>query len=352
MDKVELSELAHKGSLLYRGLIDMLSPALHRQLAGADLLQVVAAKPDAYFPLEFVYDGKVRREMTLCAHALAAIEQGACTESCQAMPETERPLCPLRFWGIGKVIEHFRHTFERAEQVQRDFGVQTGQAGAQTVQAPVEPPSRRLQIDKLDNVLLAASNRVANEQQTALTDLQATIGTITADYRFAATWNEWEQLIQAQQPRLLALITHTEEEAGEPVMEIGGDTLRSSEVNKEHIKTDTTHWPIVLLIGCSTGDPTKGFMSLPTVFRQEGAGVVLATLTVVRGRYAAPITGQVIDRLVKYAAGPRTPFGELMRNLRRDLLAQGYPAILSLIAYGDADWELGRSPRRVDDVHG
>jgi hypothetical protein len=141
-----LSELAHKGSLLYRGLIDMLSPALHRQLAGADLLQVVAAKPDAYFPLEFVYDGKVRREMTLCAHALAAIEQGACTESCQAMPETERPLCPLRFWGIGKVIEHFRHTFERAEQVQRDFGVQTGQAGAQTVQAPVEPPSRRLQI--------------------------------------------------------------------------------------------------------------------------------------------------------------------------------------------------------------
>jgi hypothetical protein len=84
-------------------------------------------------------------------------------------------------------------------------------------------------------------------------------------------------------------------------MEIGGDTLRSSEVNKEHIKT---------------------------------------------------ITGQVIDRLVKYAAGPRTPFGELMRNLRRDLLAQGYPAVLSLIAYGDADWELGLSPRRVDDVHG
>ena len=41
---------------------------------------------------------------------------------------------------------------------------------------------------------------------------------------------------------------------------------------------------------------------------------------------------------------PQIVFGDLLRGVRQQLLADGYPGVLGVVAFGDADWIFGNAP--------
>ena len=66
--------------------------------------------------------------------------------------------------------------------------------------------------------------------------------------------------------------------------------------------------------------------------------MVIATLTEVLGRHAAPVAARLVEELYRYCAQEPHGFGEVMVRLRRRLLAEGLIMVLALAAFGDADW--------------
>jgi hypothetical protein len=68
---------------------------------------------------------------------------------------------------------------------------------------------------------------------------------------------------------------------------------------------------------------------------------VLATLTKVLGRHAGPVAARIVAALAESSRGREVTFGEVLRDVRRSLLAEGVLTVLAVTAYGDADWVLG-----------
>ena len=61
-------------------------------------------------------------------------------------------------------------------------------------------------------------------------------------------------------------------------------------------------------------------------------------MATVAGKHAASVAKRLATAL-KEASAPRwTAFGDLLRDARRSLLANGEVMALCLTAYGDADW--------------
>jgi hypothetical protein len=78
---------------------------------------------------------------------------------------------------------------------------------------------------------------------------------------------------------------------------------------------------------------------------------VLGTIAEVLGRHAAPVAEQLVRDLYQAIGLGPVRFGEVMVRLRRTLLARGTPMVLTLAAFGDADWFLvggSRVPSRRD----
>ena len=51
---------------------------------------------------------------------------------------------------------------------------------------------------------------------------------------------------------------------------------------------------------------------------------------------------RIADLLADHlSSGQEVTFGELLRDLRRGLLAEGHPGVLGLVGFGDADWVFG-----------
>jgi hypothetical protein len=81
----------------------------------------------------------------------------------------------------------------------------------------------------------------------------------------------------------------------------------------------------------------------PGLFRRAGAEIVFATLTEVLGRHAAPMAAALAEEIAgAWRRGP-VPAGEVLLRVRRQGLAGGMPAVLAIVAYGDADWLLGEA---------
>ena len=72
---------------------------------------------------------------------------------------------------------------------------------------------------------------------------------------------------------------------------------------------------------------------------------MLSSLTTMLGRHAAPVAERLVAALAKRSSGKNETFGATMRDLRRELLVDGFPLALALVAYGDADWILGSNPQ-------
>ena len=71
-----------------------------------------------------------------------------------------------------------------------------------------------------------------------------------------------------------------------------------------------------------------------------GAGVVVTTINAILARHAVPVARELLGLLKSASKKGDASMGDTLRDLRRQALADGYPMVLSVVAFGDADWVL------------
>jgi hypothetical protein len=325
--------LARQGSLLYGAIV--------RQQIGASPLttdgriQLVSAR-HSFLPLEFLYDrpAPVGQVSKLCPHAREALAEGVC-HRCDGLEEQEQKklICPLGFWCMNKVLE--RHAVRPVAE--------SGLGGAEYA-LQRDPVGERTALDLLDGAVFAASNRVREADSEEL--FQSLTAATEKGAARVQDWEAWRVAVDEHHPSMLLLLPHTlEDEDLIPALEIGDEQiLPETDITLEHIHARHGGQPVtVLLLGCETAVPDMPFQDFAAQFRDQGAAIVLTTLTPVLGRHAAPVAQILVDELRRVAHAGLT-FGHALLGLRRRALAEGLPMVLSLVAYGDADWRLHYEP--------
>jgi hypothetical protein len=322
--------LARQGSLLYDGIV-------RTQVGERGLLsdqdrriQLVSAR-ESFLPLEFMYDHpSPLPEARLCPGAREALQTGQCTHCDQLDEEAKRAyVCPLGFWCMSRVIE--RHAVKPVAETNlsgTEYALQS------------DPIAGRDTLDVLNGAVYAASNRV---QEAQIEELLETLADVT-DHRVehVPDWGTWRAAVESRNPSILVLLPHTLEDADAiPALEIGEQhQLPEDQITASYVHTARDyHPPVVLLLGCETAQPDVPFQAFAVQFRIHGAAIVLSTLTPVLGRHAVPVAQMLLGEL-KQAARASGTFGDALLGLRRRALAAGIPMVLSLVAYGDADWRL------------
>jgi hypothetical protein len=330
-----LRDLAQHGAILLERL------QLKKHFDESDYVQVVRAHPEAYFPIEFLYGGEApEQDARICAgdpaKAATALPAGRCCGAYACDPE--HTICPLHFWSLGKVIERHAH-ISRADDLPRDFRLYGSVAGS----------ARKRVLDPLQSAVLAASDKVDSVVPNTVAGV---LGRIQARMRvppvpLAEDWDAWAEAIAQQARQLLVLLPHHERQGGFEILEIGaGDQRRSTTLRARHVRPEghAEIQPIVLLLGCETNQAKIDFESFVQRFRAHGAAIVVSTIATVLGRDAAPVAAEIVDELAAVGADPDASFGEVLRAVRRRVLAQGKPLVLGLTSYGDADWRIGLIP--------
>ena len=342
-----LLELAANGRLLY----DQLRGKLGQEIDKFERYQLVC-RGNAFFPLEYVYSGpSPDLDAQVCPNATDALLLGGCNQiapppgaavtgqanSGCPNAEAKNYLCPMHFWGFTKVIE--RHG---------DLGTDEQTAETATQQR-LFPVPNRLPFGPIQGVLYAASAKAfaylpspadQDEERQNLAKALSSLGSLT---NAAQTWDEWKAWVKQNSPNLLLLIAHTDKKGMTiDVLEIGeGKQLGKHQIDPELIG-DPTKAQLLLLLGCSAAEVTEDFAPYPEKFRLAGADVILAPMAPIRGADALPIAERIAQLLGERLAGDReVAFGELLRELRQKLLAEGHPGVLGLVGFGDADWIFG-----------
>jgi hypothetical protein len=323
-----LIRLAQQGKPLYDSLVHDFG--LGKVLRDTTLrVQLVSADPEAYLPLEFLYEGDAPYfDAQLCPNRGPALQLGGCA-NCPNR-QSSAFVCPVRFWGLNKIIE--RHAFS---------GKDAPEADLIRLNWPV-PADRRFPPPSVG--LLAHSGKAElfpgghDANVEVLKSLAATVTTALT----TALWPDWLKLVHQHGPTLFVLLPHTERTRYGAVLEIGDKSqLSAAQINQQVV--GEAEKIIVILLGCDTADPSIAYTSFPTRFRLAGAKIVIGTLTPILGRHAAPVARALIDDLrgIWGLRGEDATLGEVMAGLRRRFMERGLPVGLALIAYGDADWVLG-----------
>lgn len=315
-----LFDLAHQGTELYKFLNRIgTGPALKE----ANRIQIVEVQTETYFPLEFVYERWAPDDgAPICPGAEDSLPTGKCAASCPK-PGSDREttvICPLAFWGLSKEIE-------------RQVAMQATDDGATT----------QLRLGRLESATLAASNRVDAAAAGMIASVeQAISAALDKPVGRRRTWTEWRSAIISERPDLLVLLPHTVQASGVGALDIDDVLpLRVSQIRPPYVAVSGQERPIVLLLGCETAVADVPFQEFPASFLEAGAPMVVGTLTKILGRHAAPVAIELVTKLVKRSNGPPSTFGQLMLDLRRELLAAGIPTALVVTAYGNTDWVLG-----------
>lgn len=355
-----LQYLAPKGWALYQTLIR--DEGWEQETAGQSSIQVISAHQQAFLPVELFYDKPVHADSQPCEHSAAALKVGRCLEDCQARLDSGEVLCPLRFWGMSKIIE--RHVHD--PQLARTSGLRPDEFVLQ-----LEPSAGQKELPILERGLLAASERnwkFDPQLVPSLEDsLKKSLGKAFAGR--AGDWNDW--CAKATGATLLVLLPHTEKDpiSSAETMEIGNESLsldpaivfdyrklhllslenlRPEHLGHSRLAANETRPVAVFLIGCETGNPDHEFKGFTASFRRQGAGVVVTTISKILGRHAVPVARRMIEAVKDHLETEGTAaLGELMTQLRRELLAEGYVLVIGLTAYGDADWLLVKQRSNV-----
>lgn len=293
-------------------------------------LQIVAARPEAFLPLEFVYDGAAPLDAAeLCPERTAALTVGSCG-NCPHRNSRDF-VCPVRFWGLTKVIE--RHIFKRPEKGAPDF----------TVIAAPTPTNRGFPRPASAVFAYSARAGFTAAAKDALASVSTHLTRLTGRSCIPlGTWADWRNAVEQLTPSVLVLVPHTERKAGVEALEIGTDTefLRASQIDEAVVGPGEPC--LAILFGCSTADPTIAFASFPSNLRRAGVEITVGTLSPVLGRHAAPAMREFLSFLADAWNQARAiPLAELVGRFRRDQMARGLPFGLTVVAYGDADWTFG-----------
>jgi hypothetical protein len=318
-----LVKLANHGNALHETFMDSEGA---QSVVDAERLQLVAVRDGADFPLEFVYDRAAPEPGAgLCPGAAAGLRAGHCGPDCPPPTDTS-VVCPLGFWGLTKSIERapFRGAIENYE-----------------IEVRAEPSHEVSHLSAPRSALYAASEVVADGDVEGLRDALA--GATGGHANRATSWAEWKQSVAADHPAVLVIVPHTlpHPDLEIDAMEISADALARTNIHVEHVCPNREHRPIVVLLGCNTAASQIPIHAFPPKFQREGAAIVLGTVTKVLGRHAAPVAGRIVTELVARAGEGEAYMTEVVRDVRRALLAEGLPFGLTLVAYGDGEWLLG-----------
>ncbi len=333
-----LNFLAYHGRILYDAIItDQVDAGWLPRHPGR--VQLVSARAEAFLPLEFLYEKPVPSlDARLCPRAEHALQEGKCQDCLLPNDATSSPyICPIGFWCLSRVIERHAHD--------TSYGMM---AGSSDYFMQAEPVEDRTILHVLRTCLYGASDRVDNvvpgQRQQFLNTLNSVSGNSGI---MVSMWNDWANEVAAKHPTFLILMPHTleDERLKAPVMEIGSsDRLISGYIKPNYVcASPEDEPPIVALLGCETMVPYSRYMGFVPQFRRNGAAVVLCTLTTVLGRHVVPIAQKLVEELkaeLEEAQGHTVSFGDVLLNVRRKVMLKGLPIVLSLIAFGDADWRL------------
>jgi hypothetical protein len=326
-----LGSLARLGWLFREALLD--KAGVRDDLIRAKRIQIIAANDDEpVLPLEFCYDGPAPDlGAQVCPKGATALADGKCDPSCPTGKARSTIICPLAFWGTSRVIE--RHAYSKAVAetlVGRNFALQTEQTDGR----------RRLRVTS-GSVCAAAENaRAVNG--TAVDQAFARAARIATPGGEVTTWAEWQKAVKSK-PKLLVLLPHTQEDDdGVRMMSIAANqNTYISSIDESYVGAERSGGPVVLLLGCSTAPALRAFQSFVARFQKVGASIVVGTLCEILGQHAAPIAENILKELATVTkARDGLPLGDVMVRIRRKLLANGYPIVMAVTAYGDADWRL------------
>jgi hypothetical protein len=286
-------------------------------------VQIISATPESYLPVELFYALQPPTVRELCKNWKKVVLEGTC-DLCESRSGSgEVPICLTGFWGVRYVIERHAHDPSFVEL-----------AGEYRLQS--EPISGRNRIAPLESVLWSMSDNVSPEDRSNLT-------TTLTDGGFKATqatnWDDFEEKVGTLDPSMVFLVPHTDQNGVSIGMEIGGGELEP--VNRVGVRMrEPRSKPVVaVLLGCETANPKIPFQGLVPRFRRAGAAVVISTTNTILGRHAVPVAVELLSFLKSEAAG-EAGLGDVLRRLRRQALHDGYPMVLSIVAYGDADWRV------------
>ncbi|MCA1576096.1 MAG: hypothetical protein LC794_01875 [Acidobacteria bacterium] len=297
-------------------------------------IQIVMAHVDAFFPIEYFYDGETPEDNArVCdgpQSATAALLSGKCCGAYEQNPDLV--ICPLRFWSLSKVIERHAHLPEHT-RLDGKFQLRS---------YPVSARNRL--VDPLRCAVLAASENVdlaeKDTVKTLCTDMDKVLRTNVVP---STNWNSWIKNVADTRPNLLVLLPHHEQGGGFDLLEVGGDKLKSTLIKNKHVRSpqDTEGRPIVLLIGCETDSAKLDLESSVTAFQDAGAVIIVSTIATILGRHAGPAAAAIVEELKNHEGNVDATFGDVMLKVRQRLLAKGIPMVLGLTSYGDADYRIG-----------
>jgi hypothetical protein len=314
-----LRELAELGYILYENVI----AKCVRGVRATDIshVQIVTAVGDERFPLELVYDRPPPvAGAPLCPNAEAALRGHG---GCGGCPPAGTVVCPLGFWGLSKVIERYEH--------QPEDMLELGAAPAWLLPGP---HAQITEVDPLLSIQVGASERVAMTDRDDLV-LKLT-GLADHGLQLATSWEEWRTMAAAAPPSLAILLAHASAPVGHvESLEISRDTIRLAHIN-HGLTGGAANRPVVLLLACEAGAQHTSVLSAVSRLLMAGAAMVLATSVPIWGDQAADVAHRLVEKFHQRHA-ESVPMGEFLRAVRRDLMLD-CPMVLSLFAFGDADW--------------
>lgn len=297
-------------------------------LAASTHVQLVEAVAEAFFPIEFLYDGEPPLpHATLCPNARAALADPNVHAGCPHAA-SEDHVCPAQFWGLSKCIERLPARPPAAP------------AAGDAPVVPSPEPSVPGRLGPFKRALLGAS-RIAKRQMEGDDGLPARVRASVPQVIVAADWKDWKLQVGGVSPDLMILLPHSLVLADVPNMaalEISLAELPSSSVRPSYVRGPLPPGPMVLLLGCSTVLTKAPFLNFVRHFQQAGAPVVVGTLAKIHVTQAATIAARFLD-LVDAGAQPRR-FDEVLLDFKRRLLGEGNQGVLALVSYGHASWEI------------
>lgn len=325
-EDASLTDLLYALMLHGRLLYDQVQPQLG-PMEASGRIQLVEARPGAFFPLEFLYPLPVPpHKPPMCPNALRVLmkEPDAAHERC-AHRDDPQHMCPLRFWGFRKEIER-----------QASGAPREGQAITLSVPQPLQ--------DRLDLFGCAQVARSANVQKPDFDPPKGVLPVLRQVFRQLGTpesWQAWAAGVHELSPGFLLLLSHSTEDAIAelPALEISNDVLPIGSLEADYVKGPAARAPVVFLLGCSTADPELGVWSYVERFKLKQAALVVGTLSTISAQRATRFLELALP-IFKQAEGSGRSFGEVLLEVKRAALGAGDGFALSLVAYGDTGWKL------------
>ncbi len=310
-------------------------------------IQILAANPNAFLPIEFLYDfPPPTQDATMCPNAEQALLDGHCDpkkfHGVAAADGAIPIVCPIGFWAMNRVIE--RHA--KAAGLPKLKGAAAGLRST--------PVPGRDTLGGLSTALFANSDRVLAPDADAV--MQALTKAASKGSTHATTWTEWVEDIKARGPDILVLLAHTAKNvrANQTALEIAAaDQVPAGRFSESYVRLaarasgepDDRPGPLVFLLGCETVLPWLEYQTFVVRFQEREASIVVGTVATVAASHAANVAVKLVEELAA-RTGPGAgkhraeAFGDVLLTARRRLLSQGEVMALCLTSYGDADWKL------------